>query len=230
MVFTERQKNELKVLTSELAREIVNNTLNDKKFIDTLVDKISDQVSERISDTLKHLSTKVSSLESKIKELQTTNDDMKSKIDEMEQRSKLFQLRIYGLHEKKNKNDIEDLNLLVTQMFQSKLDLKDINLVNCYRVGPALNNKDRATVVTFDSLKQRNIVFLNKKRLKGSKMIIVEELTRSRYELMSLAREKLGKNMVWSSNGKIFTRVDDKKICIKSEDDVANIHDNLEPR
>ena len=102
MVFTERQKNELKTLTTDIVRDIVNSAIGDQKFISTLVDKISDQITKRINDTLQKISIKVDNLESKIKDVENANEVLMTKLDNLEQKSKLYQLRIHGLPEKKN--------------------------------------------------------------------------------------------------------------------------------
>nr|CAI5837373.1 unnamed protein product [Callosobruchus analis] len=65
--------------------------------------------------------------------------------------------------------------------------------------------------------------FFNKKQLKGSKVIITEELVKFRYDLYQLARQKIGAMHVWTMNGKIFTKHNERKVHIRNEEDVLKI-------
>ena len=220
MVFTERQKSELKSLTNDSVQIAIKNAIMDQEFLSLLVDKIADKVSQKIKDTIDRMTTKISSLDSQVELLQKETDGLRVKLDDLEQQSKLNQLRIYGLSE----NNGLQLVAQVSQMCDLKLNLKDIMPVHCYRMGSYKNNKERAVIAVFDSLQQRNAVFQNKKKLRGTKIAIVEELTKPRHELLSLAKEKLGKNMVWTMGGRILTKHNNKKIWLKNESDVANLH------
>lgn len=220
MVFTERQKSELKTLTSDLVRDIVKSTISDKEFLNTLIDKISDKVSQKISDTLKQLSTKINNLETRVVLLEKENERYKTRMDDIEQQNKRNQLRVYGMPG--NIRDQGRLNSQVVNMFEEKLGIKDIKPVFCQQIGSPLNKKNGAILVHFNSCADRNEIFHQKKKLKGSNMVIVEELTRTRYELMLLAKEKFGKKAVWTNGGRIFASIDNKKVSIKTEDDVMN--------
>ena len=71
------------------------------------MDKISDQITKRINDTLQKISIKVDNLESKIKDVENANEVLMTKLDNLEQKSKLYQLRIHGLPEKKRKKILQ---------------------------------------------------------------------------------------------------------------------------
>ena len=72
----------------------------------------------------------------------------------------------------------------------------------------------------FASIRKRMEVFHNKKELRGKKTVITESLTAYRYDLLKKAQSKYGYKMVWSSEGRIFTRLDDKMVLISSEADL----------
>lgn len=222
MVFTERQKNELRNLTNDIARDVVKNAILDQGFLNALIDKISERVSHKMNDALENFTAKIESLELRVNSLVCENEQLKLRMDELEQQGQLNKLRILGLPEN-NKNNPVELSVQVTQMFETKLGLKDIVPLHSYRVGSYTKNKQRATLVVFSGMEQRNAVFQNKKKLKGCKMGIVEELTKQRHGLLLLAKEKLGRDMVWSMGGNIYAKVGDKKLQLKTEDDVANL-------
>ena len=222
MVFTERQKGELKTITNDIAHEVVKNAISDEEFLNVLINKISDKVSQKINAAIKTLTTKINKLETKIVSLENENVELKMKTDELEQYSKNNRLRIYGLPEN---DDQKALDTQVTEMLAEKMGLQGIVPMNSYRIGTKKNNKIRTTIVVFESLKQKNLVYINKKKLKGSKVVITEELTKKRYDLLLLAKEKLGKNSVWTMDGKIYTKINNKKIKIKNEEDIENLEE-----
>lgn len=75
-------------------------------------------------------------------------------------------------------------------------------------------------ILKFLSTSQRNLVYLRKNRLKNTKLAISEQLTSYRHGLLMLAKDKLGKDKVWTMEGRIFARVDGRKIWIRNEDDI----------
>ena len=66
-----------------------------------------------------------------------------------------------------------------------------------------------------------------KRKLKGSKIVITEHLTRRRYKLFKLAKEAFGVRNVWTLDGKIFTNKgvdsEDRRYLIKSESDIYKV-------
>ena len=171
MVFTERQKTELKTLICDNIQAAINNMINDTLFIDGLVNKISYQVSQKINAQLTVMETKIEKLDLKVETLKRENNELKLKMDEIEQHNNLKKLRIYGLP----KDTTVPLNTQITQLIERKLELKDISPVQCYRLGSSITgdsrssesrNRNSAVIAIFDSLQQRNTVFYNKKSIK----------------------------------------------------------------
>ena len=215
MVFTERQKNELHTIVKEISQKIVNQIITDKDFMDALAVKVADVVSKKMDEKIKILETKINTLENELKSVQGEKEELYLKIDDLEQVSKLNQLRLYGVPEDKN-----DLKLKVIQIFENKLGISGIELEHCYRIGKQQPGKARPIIIKFAARMQRNIVFFNKKKLKGSKFVIVEELTLNRYQLLMLARDKMDKNNVWTADGRVFVKINGKKTVLKTPDDV----------
>lgn len=59
--------------------------------------------------------------------------------------------------------------------------------------------------------------------MKNTKIFIAEELTKKRYELLSLAKEKLGKTNAWSMQGKIYAKKNGKVSLIFNMEDLENL-------
>lgn len=220
MAFTEELKTEIKTLIKESSKEMMKDLLKDNTFLEKLSDMLAIKVTEKMNREVEKLTNEISALERKHGVLEESHERALARLDELEQRAKRKQLRIYGVPED-NKSDLENS---VREIFRSKLKVTDVSLSHCYRIGrlDKNSNKPRAIVVGFDRIKERNQVYHNKKNLKGSKIVIAEELVKNRYELLLLAREKLGRGSVWTMEGEIYTKIDGKRIRIKNDRDLEN--------
>ncbi|KAK9878462.1 hypothetical protein WA026_022101 [Henosepilachna vigintioctopunctata] len=92
-----------------------------------------------------------------------------------------------------------DALLLKTDDLQTndKMQLKssDIHIENCYRIPIKDTNKIRPVVVNFSTLSTRDLVFRSKTRLKGSPIIINEDLTQSNYKLLNTCKTMFGHSL-----------------------------------
>ncbi|CAG9822007.1 unnamed protein product [Phaedon cochleariae] len=219
MGLTERQKSEYRNIAKEVSKEIVHDLMGDDRFLECLADKLADKVSEKVNRRLEDLATKINTLETKIAHIQGDNENLMIRIDELEQKSKLDQLRIYGITEEREENlkpKIENISI-------SKMGMKNVKLLQCYRIGNPNPNKSRAVIIKFENIQERNLAYDSKKLLKGCRITLVEDLTKARHEILLYAKEKIGPKMVWTMQGRIYTKVNGKKICLRSEDDVLKI-------
>ena len=78
----------------------------------------------------------------------------------------------------------------------------------------------RPIIVRFSNYRTRQNVFSEKRKLKGKSTSISENLTKKRYELYKSAMNKFGKGKVWSSDGRIMTKVNDRYLIISSVKDL----------
>lgn len=221
MVFTERQKNELVSIVKNSSQEIIDEIIKDSSFIDCLAKKVVEMISSKIEQQIRNLENKIDSLENQLKNVKEEKEEMLLKVDQVEQQCKLTELRFYGIAEGNS-----DLTEKIQGVLDRNLGIANINIQSCFRIGKTPNkstNKPRAVIVRFDSVADRNKAFMNKKKLKNSKLAIVEELTVRRHQLLLLAKEKLGKDKVWTMEGKIFTKRNGKKVQLKTEDDIVDI-------
>lgn len=178
-----------------------------KRVCTTFFNQIKDELSEKINkieskidqycESLKVIDTKIESNKKEMTELQY-------RIENLEQKSKANSLRICGIEEVED----EDLSVVLTDLFSDKLNIqisqKDIDYV--FRLKSKNRRTDAPTpiIINFVSNITRNKVFLAKKQLKNSKVSIFEDLTRVRYNLLMTAKERFGKNMAWTENGRVF--------------------------
>lgn len=188
-----------------LIKRVVEKIFASEDFLCKLVDKISVILNQQVENTVKVCTDKVEQLDKKIM-------DLSKQIDDQEQFSRRNNLRIYGLVEDRNENVPEKL----THFFKNKLDInvntKDMDF--CYR----LKRKEGANtcvIVRFCNNWMKQEIFKNKRKLKGSKIVIKEDLTIRRAAVYKQACVKFGPRNVWSSEGKVVCKVNDKiyKFC-----------------
>ena len=75
----------------------------------------------------------------------------------------------------------------------------------------------------FKGYDSRDEVFKSKRLLKGSNIMITENLTSKRYDLLKKCIVKLGKGKVWTSDGRITTKVNGAYVVINNESELNNM-------
>ena len=151
--------------------------------------------------------------------LKTELNSVRLAADRNEQKSRTQCLLIHGVDEKEGENTDELCLNIINQ--DVKVDITMADIARSHRVGPkkphsTRQTKSRAIIVRFMSIRKRMEVFYNKKNLKGKKTVITESLTSIRYDLLRKAQEKYGHRMVWSSEGRVFTKTNGKPVLISS--------------
>ena len=195
---------------------------------------------------LRALTTRVNEMESLVKvsekvtsALQAENHDLRDRIsrlemksEDQEQRNRAYCLLVHGCPETAGENT-DDVVLDVLNIHEGLLDIKKSDFVRSHRTGPpkvtstrntrsstAQNDKPRPIIVRFANWNVRTRVFKNKSNLKGKKYVISENLTKQRLELLKKAEMKFGKRNVWTNQGFIKAKINDKFISITSEDNL----------
>ena len=90
------------------------------------------------------------------------------------------------------------------------VNLECADIARSYRHGPFRFKKTRPIIVRFSTEAKKLEVYRNKKRLKRSRIVVTENLTSLRLSLYKKAMTVLGSNNVWTSEGKIFTKINNK--------------------
>nr|CAI5823236.1 unnamed protein product [Callosobruchus analis] len=93
----------------------------------------------------------------------------------------------------------------------------------CHRVGRKEEGKNRGVFIKITSIQKRNLIYAKKKHLKGTGVVVREDLTSLRAELLRKAIEKIGLRNVWTENGKIFAIFNKKKIIIRNIEDFSDM-------
>ena len=121
-----------------------------------------------------------------------------------------------------DENERENTDNLVLGTIYKELNMKMGNIHRTHRVGqrnnsrPTRNNqvRPRPIIFRFSDFRARQSVFQNKKKLKGKGISISENLTKKPYTLYQLAISKSGRGNVWTIEGRVKTKINNKIVVL----------------
>ncbi len=216
------------------SEEIIKYKQEADKTIQDLKEKVSvagKRETELIEQT-NHLKEEIETLKSKLynqaeKEKSESTKAM-LKIDDIEQESKLNNLRLVGIHEE----EAEILQQKVVEIIRDKLNLQAINgsdINTCYRLGKPNESKTRDVIVRFNSRDKRNLIYQCKRNMprENQPIYINEDLTLRRNKLFYDARsmKKSGRlTAVWTQEGNIIIKTSESSdpLPVKTHRDLRN--------
>lgn len=190
--------------------ELINQAFKKESFVKVLIETISNPIrkiiQEEMKDIVKFYQDKISELEGDIKQLQRDNNKMKveleERIDFIEQRHRRKNIRLYGVSEEKNESTEEIVVRTLSK--QLNMDIPPNCIEECYRVGMKTSDNKRHILIKFVSQQMKYAVYKNKSKLKGTRVVVKEDLTPTRINYIKKLCEVHGNRNVWSSNGDIF--------------------------
>lgn len=155
----------------------------------------------------------VSDLKNVIDVIQQKMDVTDIAIDRNEQQLNNLKLVIHGVLEKDGENLIEEIISLVQNRLNIPVDKNNIS--HCGRIGKKRVDKSRPIVITFSVKWLRDKIYVNKAKLKGSKLVCTEFLTKKRLTIFKKCREVYGRQC-WTSGGLIVVLVNGRKNFIST--------------
>jgi hypothetical protein len=177
-----------------------------------IIDKVSQRVIEGLTASLEAAHQQIDSLRSEVSslrnQLQKKDEEIHERVDNLEQYQRRNNLRIFGIPETQG----EDTDLLVVDLFKNKLklDIDVSHIERSHRVGRERTvpeggpqTRPRAIIVKMSSYRYRRLVYESKRRLKGTGVVVREDLTRRRTEMYNRAVDKHGFQRVWTTDGRI---------------------------
>lgn len=124
-----------------------------------------------------------------------------------------------GINENGGSDVYEEVCGMVKNYFGVDVSMRDIDF--CHRLGKQSDPaKTRPVVVRFISRWLRDKLYREKRKLKGSKVVISEFLEGPVLEIYKKIRSKLGGKDCWTWNGRIYAIVSGDKKQIKQLSDI----------
>jgi hypothetical protein len=187
-----------------------------------VVDLIAPEIAKQSRAILKSHQDTIDALRAALK---ASNDKVAAleaaytrKFEEIDREQRVNNIRILGVDEAPE----EDLEKTVIDLARQNLGIELCNrdFDRCFRVGKPAPGAKRAILVRFSSYRTRSRVFAAKTRLKGSKIVVKEDLSPHNYQMLRRAMDKHGPRNVWSSDGRIFVRTGEDKSVIRYSEDI----------
>lgn len=194
----------------ELIQKVVEKVLTSDSFMKKLIDIIWSEVSTKMELQVQKLEEKVISLENKL--LETT--------DALGQYSRSNNLRFYGIPEQPQEKAEETIiNLCKTKL---NININETEIDICHRLA-SREGGTRPIIVKFCRRFTKQHIYNNKSKLKGSKIVIREDLTVRRVGILKAAIKECGVGKVWTSQGKILCIVNGKVVQINNSCDLIQL-------
>ena len=195
------------------AAGIVKYTTNLEQQVASLEEKI-----ERNDSLLGVLQTVSDNLLAEKLRLDESVSKLEDKLDDLQQYSRRNCLLVHGIDEKPN----EDTTQLALDLFNSNMNVNITlnDITRSHRIGKKTNKKTRPIIVKFLSYRPRKLVYDNKKKLKNTRKLVTESLTKRRFSLLSTCHATFGKSNVWTLDGRIFCKDGDSIIVATREEDI----------
>lgn len=192
-----------------LVRETIKEILSDETFIEVIIQKVTE---------------KINKLEEITQKQEKIIGQLEIKIDNLQQNGKQNNLCIHGIEEEENEKLYDKVITLINGKVNVPVRHEDI--INCYRVG-FNKEKIRPVIIKFDRLYIRNKILLNRSKLKGTKVVICEDLTKNRLTLFRMAQEALDKKRVLTRDGNIVVKMENnRRKTIYNKEDLEQFKNN----
>ena len=139
-------------------------------------------------------------------------------VDNNEQHDRNINLLLHGVPELTGEKTSEEF----VKALAPYIDVKVVDISRSHRLGPPKpsRNKPRPIIARFREENTKMDIFRKKSALRGVKLLLTENLTKWRQSLFTSAKNVLGVRKVWTNEGRIFTKVNDRIREIRSVSDI----------
>ena len=177
-------------------KQSISEYFSDGEFLAYIWEKLVPKIESRFDDLFTRYEVRIQQLEKDVACLRSDND-------RMEQYSRRANIRIHGVKEVPNEN-VEEvvINVLKEKM---KLNIDSDAVDRCHRLGPN-SQKNRTIIVKFARYNFKKMVVSGRRELKGTKIVITEDLTKKRHEVLRRVWKEFGTRDTWTVDGVIYHR------------------------
>ena len=176
---------------------------------------------ERVTERVEHSSE---FLRARLERLKTTNMTLQNELNELKQYGRRNSLLFHGIPETE-KDTTEAVLTVCHRSLGVRIDSQYVD--RSHRLGQMHEDTTRKplpTIVKFTSYGPRNDIFKTKCKLKGSKTMITENLTKRRSELLKKTRDMRGITASWSIDGRIVCLLENgRKATVTNEDQLQSL-------
>lgn len=219
------------VVTKQLQTDvetIIMSAFSKPEFLQIICTSIAAKICEQVEKEISKVSIQLKQIQEEFQtfkeKVSTSECILNKKIDNIEQFSRRKNLRVFGLAESQTENVLTT----TTEFFREKLGVVVVpsEIDRCHRVGKHIENKTRGIFISFASCNKKTEIFRNKKKLKGERQTIKEDLTKNKLKLYQDAVNKYGLQKCWTKNGQIYINSNGKTQVYHGNQDEETEGDN----
>ena len=207
MSFLQKSVGAIKVSTRKLSNEVTTLRRKFEEVNSAYVKRIEnlEKSVDFVSEKYENWTEEKAVILNEITELRA---DFVLRMDDLEQYSRRSCLVVTGIPEKAEENTDDIILNVATQKLGITLELHEI--AKSHRLGTVNESEDgqlkhRSIIAKFVSDRSRQKLFHQKKKLKGTGISMLENLTQQRAQLMKDAKRIAGVRNVWSTDSNKFT-------------------------
>ncbi|XP_019764488.1 uncharacterized protein LOC109540511 [Dendroctonus ponderosae] len=176
----------------------------------------------RTPDTLSECAARITKFETHVKEeiakIKSALVQTDTKLDDLHQRMLSNNLIFFGIQEKTEERVKTTICETVRDQLGYIIGSKDIDF--SFRLGKLGSHHCRPILVGFVNRWVRNDIFSSKSLLKGTKIVIKENLTPSRLKLFKEISGLVGFRNCWTMGGNVYVKFGDTRRQIKEISDL----------
>jgi predicted transcriptional regulator len=207
LVGVKTRSNNTQADIQEVVQSEISKYLMSSDFKELLRDSFKEALSGMIAQVVKPFEEKIIKLEEKVLQLE-------EKCNDNEQYSRRYNVRIYGVNNSTSADSYgydakEDCFKTVIEFCRNELgiEVKHEEIDRAHRVGKPNRDGARALIVKFKSYESKRKIMINKRKLKGKKLYVNEDLTWLNQQLLKRVRDAIvGKAYVFTADGYILVK------------------------
>ena len=212
--------------------DIKNDVMKEVSSIQTELDKLQGEFFY-IKTTNEMLTKKMENLQKEKVERQEQydgmyylNESLKRRVGDMEQYTRIDNIKIFGI-EDTDRNETNTVTLTkVVNFINDKLDVK-INpgeISTTHRIGRFRQDSNRPIICKFSVHDTKLAVLQKRKTLKGTRVVIRDDITQFTMEILEQAGKAAGVESAWVYDCKVFVRLNNgRRLRIYSNTDLSKL-------
>lgn len=226
-LFEQVQKEVCKV--QQLCKETQSRMADTENEVETLKSQISDQKVEvdRICEEERRIKEENRKLKDLLREREHQMWTQGMELNDLEQYSRRNNLRVYGVDDRNFHETPEETAQKLVSLFRDKLELdisaKDIDIA--HRLGKFSPTSNRPIVCRMVARTNTLKIIRERRKCKGSRVIIREDLTRRNAKLLEKVSALDFVKSAWSDNGKIVAMLQNgSKTTVDHKTDLSRLN------
>ena len=207
---------------AELVVMVFKQVTESKDFLDMLKATVEAAIESKLRpliEDIQKIQGKIHDIECFLEKQDGDMKDFKKRIDDvaskaesladqqnnLEQYSRRNCLRVSGVNEDANEDTDTIIMTLAREKLGTPLSLSDID--RSHRIGQPASTKKRPIIVKFTSYRARASVLKNRRKLKGTGIVIREDLTQRNQVLLKASSNNEFVKSAWTHDGKVIALV-----------------------